>query len=634
MKAGGTASEETKGRDRSMLPKLKIFQNICKNRRQQTEAHPEETQQQQHEEEEEELLEEASRKLISREEKLFGLGSPIEEQEHQLQSDLEALLIQVWMVVNNTFSATSSSSDRDLKALQSAVAAILQQEAQDRRWANCPDSHVPDWRPHKCLSTHTTMLHNIVQSRLSADDSDTGSSQSLSSPLKREVCRLGKRVKEDLLMVVRKVKDCYPPEIDVINLYAGLYQQNFSARLAELSAPGLEAEDCRYLLFWVNHYYPNEILKHEELEGKIKAACLGSLLPTEQVNLLEEQYVTHKEETMESWLSRALSKEQESWLSGAEPEHVTDYCFTPLAVIQVVDSFLTEFSCVVRDQNKAQRITACLESFLCRYKQAVEEFVKGNHINVQSVMKANLVCVEQFSDYLTGKAGSLMEQQRISCLETLSAQRDYGYRYFTQPIHKQLKVCFSQLWTSVWLKKSVPVIYSVLDCVDQQLHHFKDLKPSCREVLLSLLHEDVVLQYIKRTMKMKIKSREQQVNGAGQMIEDADQIREFFTKEGCAESSYLNVALCSIAEILHLQHPGSVHLEMVSLSRAFPDLSDVHVSVLLSLRSDMSSADIRSIRQSVREHRLLDTSTNHSPPFFSKVKVKWIKINQMVLKAF
>ena len=71
-----------------------------------------------------------------------------------------------------------------------------------------------------------------------------------------QVFLLGRRVKEDLLMVARAVKDCYPPQMDIVNLYAGLFHQNFSARLTGLVASGPDADDCRYLLFWINHYYP------------------------------------------------------------------------------------------------------------------------------------------------------------------------------------------------------------------------------------------------------------------------------------------------------------------------------------------------------------------------------------------
>lgn len=71
-----------------------------------------------------------------------------------------------------------------------------------------------------------------------------------------QVCSLGKRVKEDLLTVVRWVQDCYPPHMDILNLYAGLYHCSFSACLSRLAACGLGPEDCMYLLFWINRCYP------------------------------------------------------------------------------------------------------------------------------------------------------------------------------------------------------------------------------------------------------------------------------------------------------------------------------------------------------------------------------------------
>lgn len=39
----------------------------------------------------------------------------------------------------------------------------------------------------------------------------------------------------------------------------------------------------------------SEILQHKDLDGKIKTACFGSLLPQDQLNELEEQYLAHKQ---------------------------------------------------------------------------------------------------------------------------------------------------------------------------------------------------------------------------------------------------------------------------------------------------------------------------------------------------
>lgn len=39
----------------------------------------------------------------------------------------------------------------------------------------------------------------------------------------------------------------------------------------------------------------SDILNHEELQGNIKTACLGSLLLQDQLDRLEDQYLSHKE---------------------------------------------------------------------------------------------------------------------------------------------------------------------------------------------------------------------------------------------------------------------------------------------------------------------------------------------------
>ncbi|XP_019122211.1 tumor necrosis factor alpha-induced protein 2a [Larimichthys crocea] len=639
MNAGGT--KQNQEGEKKRLLKLKNPVKLWKNRRQQNTTRTEEDVLDSGEavqQENEEQLEEVSRRLIIREEQLFSQDSPNEEEEDQLQRDFEALRLQIRMAIQNTFTSSSSSSTTlaQLEVLRSAAASIQQLEEQDLRWMGCVEGRVPGWRPQKCLSAHNSLLQNVVESRLmKTAEEDQNGPDGLSSDLKREVCRLGIRVKDDLLSVVRMVKDCYPPQIDILNLYAGLYHQSFSARLTELAGSGLETDDCHYLLLWINHYYPQNILKHEDLEGKINTACLGSLLLEDRLDQLEDQYLTHKEDTVKLWLNTALKKEEESWLSGKKPELIDQYCFSPLAieVIRVIDGSLTEFSPVIRDQSKAQRITVHLESFLSSYKKCVEEFVKGDHSNIRLVVKAHLVCEEQFRNYITGQTGSLSEQQIRRCLETLSALRDCGCRCFIDPIYNELKECLHDLWTSNWLKGSLPVIDSLLDSLNQELTDLSDLKPSCRQSVLGILHEVVVIKYVKKMMNTKKKMDQQMA--AQRITEDAQKINSFFEDKDCTQSLWLSQMLCSLAEILRLQDPESVQLEIISVARAFPDLGDDHVTALLSLKSGLTAANIRLIRQSVKANGTLDASTNHSPLFFSKVKVQRINnmIKQMRLKT-
>ncbi|XP_037541913.1 tumor necrosis factor alpha-induced protein 2a [Nematolebias whitei] len=633
---GAGVLEENPGGAMRRLPRLKIWNNH-KQKNQPEEALLEGALQkeQQEEPQQEEQLEEISRRLILREEELFSRDVHSEVEKDQLQRDFEELRIQIWITIHSTFTSLTS---RDLEVLRSAILSIQQQEEQDLRWKDCPKDQVPVWRPQGWLRTHNQLLQKMVESRLSqAAEENSTETDPLSSAVKKQVCRMGKRAKDDLLTVVKMVKDCYPAKVDILNIYAGLYHQTFSVRLAGLTSSELEIKDCSYVLFWVNHYYPREILNHKELDGLIKTACLGSLLLQDDLNRLEEQYLTHREEQVKLWLSTALKKEQEGWLSGNTPEVMDSYYFSPLAidVIQVINSSLTEFNHTIHDQNKAQRLTVQLENFLCSYKKCLEELVKGNHSNVRSVVKAQLACEQQLSDYITRQTGSLSEEQQRRCLDSLSAMRDCGYRCFTCPLHDQTKARLSPLWTSVWVDGSLPVVDSLLDFLNQQLVDLSDLKPACRQSLLCVLYQNVVLQYVKKMMKTRSKSREQQVAGAQRMIEDAQKMDKFFTEEGCSETSWLHVMLCGLAEIIRLQDPASIQLEFVNLARTFPDLSGPHVSALLSIKNGLSSADVRSIRLSVEENRLLDVSTNQSPQFFSRVKVKWInnKINQMGLKS-
>ncbi|XP_026050386.1 tumor necrosis factor alpha-induced protein 2-like isoform X1 [Astatotilapia calliptera] len=632
-KAGGAEESGEEGGAWSKLPRLKIPSKIWKNRKLHNNNEGDEVKQVQVEKEEQ--LEESSRRLIEREEDLFSYDSVNEEEEDELHKDFEALQLKLWMAINDTF--TPSSSAGELKVLRSAMVSIQQQEAQGRRWRDCQEERVPRWRPQKCLSIHNILLQNMVEGRIKEAAKDTsGGTDWLSSPVKRQVCRVGRCVKEDLLTVVRRVKNCYPPHMDIMNLYAGLYHQEFSAHLTQLTAAGLDDDDCSYLLSWVNQYYPHEILEHTELDGQIKVPCLGSLLPQNELKLLEEQYLTHKEEKVKLWLNTALKKEQENWLSGRTPEIIDGYYFSCLAVdvIQVMTGSLSEFSCAIKDKRKAQRLTVQLENFMYSYAKCVEEFVKGNHGNVRSVIKAQLVCEQQLRDYITAETGNLSQEQKHGCLNALSALRDCGYRYLTCSLHIRLKkVCWSQLWMPRWLNGSLPLVDLLLDSLSQQLVDLTDLKPVCRELLLCDLHQDVVLKYVKRMMKTKMKSKEQQTAGAQRMIEDAKKINSFFSEEGCSKASWLCEIVCKLAEILRLQDPASIQLELVTLARNFPDLSGAHVSALLSLKIGLSAADTRSIRRSVEENRHGDVSTNYSPPFFSKVKVKWIdnKMNQMGL---
>ncbi|XP_038824377.1 tumor necrosis factor alpha-induced protein 2-like [Salvelinus namaycush] len=519
-----------------------------------------------------------------------------EDDKDTLQKDYETLLLHLWMAVHTTFSSTPSGEH--LEILRSAVETITLLEEKDQQWEGRPEgsSEAPVWRPHQCRLTHDTLLEKMVESRMrnaavEEDNISVSSVDSLSTSMKREVCRMGKCLKEDVLRITSDVRDCYPLDFDVCNLYVRLYHQKFSARLTELARSGLDVDDCNYLLCYVNNYYPNDILKHKDLEGHINMESLGTLLSEKDLTTLEEQYLLQKESKLRTWFSNALSKEEEGWLSGKSPELIDGYCFCPLAIdiIQAVDGAMREARTILGSEAKAQRILRQLDSFLIR-------------------------------DFIVRRDESIPEETKTSCMSTLANLRDCGYGYFTGPIHEELRVQYHRLWTQAWFTGGQMVLDEVLGTLDRHMQQFTDLKPICMEELLGRLHVEMMVEYVKRMMKrkMRLKNKEQQEAAANLLAEDSSKLSTYFTEAG-SKISWLSEVLPKMAEVVRLQDPGSIQLEIVTLARDFPDLSWRHISALLSLKANLSTADVRGIKESLVENRPTVTTFKTIPPFFSKV---------------
>lgn len=201
-------------------------------------------------------LSEASKQLLEQEMHHFNPQSPdkeincTEDEEDSLQKDYETLMLHLRMAVHDSFNKENQ------ERLKSAVTAILQQEEQDRYWEEVTEEKRPRWRPLKCKDIHDTLLKEVVEVRLQQANEEENGADKLSTSLKREVCRMGRRIQKDLLQVVRDVQQCYPSEFDVCKMYVQLYHQAFSTKLLEFARSSIEIQDCIYILCWIHVYYP------------------------------------------------------------------------------------------------------------------------------------------------------------------------------------------------------------------------------------------------------------------------------------------------------------------------------------------------------------------------------------------
>nr|XP_046269277.1 tumor necrosis factor alpha-induced protein 2-like isoform X2 [Scatophagus argus]XP_046269278.1 tumor necrosis factor alpha-induced protein 2-like isoform X2 [Scatophagus argus] len=570
---------------------------------------------------EEQLFCEASQLLIKREERLFGEITEAdalkrrEEEADKLAADYR----QLADLIVQALKLSLSPGEVSVEALTSAVKAINQEVVQDKQWKQ-RDRTQPAWRPSEWKKLHDDTLRSLVEQHM--DNPSTPSAIEMEqSTILKDIHAMGRQLKEDLLLVVRTVKNCYPPEMNICNFYASLYHQNLSARLRKIAEFVLEDKDCTFLLRWVNEFYP-EILQKPELAADIDGEALEKLLPKELLEPLEDQYLSKQEEELTTYIGRVLDEAKEKWSKGEEPTREDDCYASPLAydIIQVVSGMVKSAERVVGDQHKAQSITCQLKDLMQSFKNFQNDIMKQSKANSGAFIKANLGCIKQFSDVLQQQSHLFPEDVRKTCLLILPDMKQSAHRYLLKPVHEALKPHYRKLGTNDWLNK--PVFENLLAGIDQEVQDLQGSPDSCHQELIGQLHQEVTTEYVKRLLKgeIKLKDKKQQQEAYELMKDNAEHLCKLFDHLSSKED-WLKDVLTKIAEVLKLQDLPAIQMHIASLGTAFPDLSEKHVSALLKLKTNLSRADRKAVKATLSD-TLRETSCVSARTFFSDVQVK------------
>uniref|UniRef100_A0AC11DHN7 Uncharacterized protein n=1 Tax=Ovis aries TaxID=9940 RepID=A0AC11DHN7_SHEEP len=137
--------------------------------------------------------------------------------------------------------------------------------------------------------------------------------------------------------------------------------------------------------------------------------------------------------------------------------------------------------------------------------------------------------------------------------------------------------------------------------------------------LLEAVHLHLVKEYVTRLCKRRLvlKTAEQQQQLAGLVQANAQHIQQFCTQSG-SRATWLHHALPTLAEIIRLQDPSAIKIEVATYATLYPDFSKGHLSAILAIKGNLSSSDAKSIRS------ILDINTGaHEPSkaLFSLIKV-------------
>ncbi|XP_047466535.1 tumor necrosis factor alpha-induced protein 2-like [Mugil cephalus] len=574
---------------------------------------------------------EASQLLIDKEKNLFGNITEEEdlsydkEEERKLAADHEALEKLVMETVVETLSLKLKEVDdnnESVSALTSAVKAIMQEEEQDQMWKARQCRTVPSWRPCNWRKNHDSALHVLVGGRMDRPQTPTAI-PALQSSIQTDVQNMGRRLNDDLLLVVKLVKSCYPPEMDICNFYAKLYHQHFSTRLRKIAeSRSLDDKNCIVILRWVNEYYPS-ILQSAELAQEIDVKALGKLLPQELLATLEKRYLGKKKADLKTFIDQIVDNAAEKWKKGDEPKK-EDGCYVSHVaydIIQCINGMVKEAEVIVGDLHKAREITRPVSDSMQRYKVFQEDIIKQNKPNSTAFIKANLGCIEDFRDILVNKSDLFQEEVRRSCLDVITNMKQSAHMYLLSPVHKNLKTQYQKLGTKDWLNKNA--FDKLLLSIEKELQELRGPNQSGYQELIGQFHQEVTEEYVRRLMKgdVKLKDKDRQQKAYETVIDNAESLHNLFKKMG-SQDDWLKEIFTHIAELLQLQDIPAMQMEIVALGSAHPDISEGHLSALLRLRTNLSKEDKNTIIETLSDTLKEVKVDTDARKFFSKVALK------------
>uniref|UniRef100_A0A8B9YLT4 Tumor necrosis factor alpha-induced protein 2 n=1 Tax=Bos mutus grunniens TaxID=30521 RepID=A0A8B9YLT4_BOSMU len=550
-------------------------------------------------------------------------GRASEEELVRRQSKVEALYA---LLRDQVLGQLRRPLEAEPERLRQALAVLAEQERQDHAGggggppgARAGDHAAPGW-----LQLWRDGVAQAAAERLSRRPAADAEGR---TEAERTFLHMGRTMKEDLEAVVERLKPLFPADIRVVAAYDESYHAEFASQLSALTQFELCQRDTYMLLLWVQNLYPNDILNSPKLAPELQGVRLGTLLPPTQIRLLEATFLSNEVASVRELTARALELESNRWTNDEAPQRLDGHCHSELAIdiIQIISQGQAKAESITLDLG-AQIKPLLLEElarFLRSYQRAFDGFLERCRQlrNYRANVIANINnCL------LSGKgAGTSLEQQwqtppdlRSSLLRPLNELKSHGFDTLLQSLFGDLKPLFKRFTQTRWAAPQ-QTLEEIVSAVAERMPEFSELQDCFREELLEAVHLHLVKEYIARLCKRRLvlKTAEQQQQLAGHVQANAQLIQQFCTQSG-SPATWLHDALPTLAEIIRLQDPSAIKIEVATYATLYPDFSKGHLSAILAIKGNLSSSDAKSIRS------ILDINTGaHEPSkaLFSLIKV-------------
>ncbi|XP_028924404.1 tumor necrosis factor alpha-induced protein 2 isoform X1 [Ornithorhynchus anatinus] len=534
----------------------------------------------------------------------------------------ELLKGQVLAVVGDALAVAKT----DPRRLHQAAEVIAQQEEEDRRYAaegaSSPAGKLVKTRPRGWQQLWREAVRKSVEERMvrpAAAAGREGLSEAAQSFL-----HMGLTMKDDLLVVAGQVRQHFPEEFDVFHTYAACYHSYFSAQMTLMAQFELGDNDTYLLLSWVQSLYPKEILNHPGLAGELKGAGFDSLLPPRQIRQLEATFLSNEKASVHLLMAKGLEVEVKHWSEDKSPEKLDGHFHSelPIDIIQIMSSRQKKAEDLSAELGKQMKHMLLIElpEFLRSYQTAFEDFREKckQQKNYKAIVIANINNCLAFRDYIDRITSSLEKTPPAYIFTPLVDVENSGFEVLLQDLFLELKPLFKRLKQNKWTA-SEGTLEDILRTAGEHIPEFTTLLAHYHQIIMERIHLHLVKEYVMRLCKKRfvLKSLDQQQQLAKQITSNSKALQEFCMENG-SPGSWLEPVLRSLAEIIRLQDLSAIQMEVATFVQRYPDFSKAHLGAILSIKGNLSSSDVKSIKS------ILEVSpkpTDSSKALFSFIKV-------------
>jgi len=472
---------------------------------------------------------------------------------------------------------------------------------------------MPPSRPKKWKEMAFDVLQKSVDQRIEGTQVNERSDNKMWLVTYLELCR--QLILEDLRVVKTLCVPCFPPLYDIFDKFVYMYHSSLSANLNDIISDGLEGNEYVTIISWVTNTYPGiELMLHPELN--IEIGKVGPLLKSSIVFDLQSKYLEYIKANYKEWMLKTLDTEKNDWYAGASPEVGPDGCFhtaAPVIIFQMIDQNLQVTKTISQHlTHKALLLSVdSVSLYGLSYKEAVIEF-KKKHFEDRSKVPFFTHCIitvlnnclqfielalEMKQHYWSSDFKDQSSTAYEKLIKTFQNLRDEAAQFLLEEAFLDLDSHFQDLITTKWLTSFIS-IETICVTLEDYFQDYTHLKPKNLEYIILEAEDIIVRRYIMAILQKKLnfKTYEERRSAADKMTNEVDQLKSFFMRVAplvTRDKDSPFDAVVKLSEVLKSEDSEILSLDLHTLVKMYPDITEDQMTRLLGLRGDLSRSEIR-----------------------------------------